>query len=233
MTIWLRRQAAQNSELRRQLFGDDPRLPMVFQYNPLDYMIEAIDSELVITVSRLCMLSPRIRYNIHDAGGGHSYTDVVAICRDFGLDPGTVETPYGRPAFRLPILWVHGRSDATISYMGANIYPEDVEQALFADLPLGDRLMGFCLELRDIGDGGVRPCVHVEVSSREGDESNTIAALRRAVVGRLELSSRDFKNAVEENPSAAEIIIELHNSGEGPFAENNRRIKRRYIVPRG
>jgi phenylacetate-CoA ligase len=32
--IWVRRHAAQNPALHRQLFGDDPRLPMFFQYTP-------------------------------------------------------------------------------------------------------------------------------------------------------------------------------------------------------
>lgn len=233
MTVWLRRNAAANPELRRQLFGDDPRLPMVFQYNPLDYMVERVDGELVITVSRLCMLSPRIRYNIHDSGGGHSYTDVVNVCRDFGLDPSSVESPYGRPAFRLPVLFVHGRSDATISYMGANIYPEDVEQALFADSAKSDQLGAFCLELRDIGQGASRPCVHVEVKNATIDAETLRAVLRESVVRRLKLNSRDFRNAVTENPTAAEILIELHRPGEGPFAENSRRIKRRYIVSSG
>ena len=230
LTIWLRRQAAENPELRRQLFGDDPRLPMIFQYNPLDYMVETVDEELVITVSRLCMLSPRIRYNIHDTGGGHSYTNVLEVCRDFGLDPDAVETPYGRAPFRLPILFVHGRSDATISYMGANIYPEDVEQALVGDSRLGDRMHAFCLELRDVGAGAVRPCVHVEVTNRQAADDELATALSQAVVRRLELNSRDFRNAVAENPTAAEVIVELHDPGTGPFAENSRRIKRRYIV---
>ena len=51
------------------------------------------------------------------------------------------------------------------------------------------------------------------------------------MVRRLESNSRDFKAAVAENPTSAEIIIEFHDPGQGPFAENSRRIKRRYIVP--
>src|SRR5438270_10182304 len=46
ISIWLRRQAAASAELRRRLFGDDPRLPMVFQFNPLDHNVETIDGEL-------------------------------------------------------------------------------------------------------------------------------------------------------------------------------------------
>ena len=231
ISIWLRRQAAANDELRRRLFGDDPRLPMVFQFNPLDHNIEPIAGELVVTVSRLSMLSPRIRYNIHDAGGAATFGDVVALCQSFGLDPLAVASPFGHPPFRLPFMWVHGRSDATISYMGANIYPEDVEQALFVDTALADRIGAFALELRDIGDGAVRPLVHVELKRRAGDDADVAALIRHNVVARLEQNSRDFQAAVAENPSTADFLVELHDPGEGPFAENSRRIKRRYIVP--
>ena len=42
---------------------------MIFQYDPADYYAETAGGELVITVSRAATLSPRIRYNVHDAGG--------------------------------------------------------------------------------------------------------------------------------------------------------------------
>lgn len=229
-SIWLRRKAADDPELRRELFGDDPRLPMVFQYNPLDYHAESIDGELVVTVSRLRMLSPRIRYNIHDSGGQRSFRSMADICRGFGLDLAGVEMPAGQPGLRLPFLHVHGRSDATISYMGANIYPEDVEQALYAEADLSERIGAFCLELREIGAGDVRPCVHVEITRRADDDREVAERLRELVVRRLEANSRDYRSAVAENPTAAQILVELHDPNQGPFGENGRRIKRRYIV---
>jgi phenylacetate-CoA ligase len=231
LSIWVRRQADALPELRKLLFGDDPRLPMVFQYNPLDHNIEIVDGELVITVCRLSMLSPRIRYNLHDAGGAFAFEQVVAACRSLGLNP-PIEGPNGRPAFRLPFMFVHGGSDSTISYMGANIYPEDIEQALFSDSTLAERTRAFALELRDIGGGAVRPWVHVEIHGGVADDDGHIAGvLRRAIVARLEQNSRDFRAAVQESPTTAEIGIELHEPGSGPFAENSRRIKRRYIIP--
>jgi phenylacetate-coenzyme A ligase PaaK-like adenylate-forming protein len=230
-SIWLRRQALSNPALRRQLFGDDPRLPMVFQFNPLDHNIETIDGELVITVSRLSMLSPRIRYNIHDAGSALSFSRVAEVCHDFGLDIHAVRSPFGHRPMLLPFMWVHGRSDSTISYMGANIYPEDVEQGLYADAALSDRIGAFALELRDIGDGAVRPMVHVELKRRADDDAEVIEAVRRNVVARLTENSRDFRAAIAENPSTADVRVELHDPGAGPFEENARRIKRRYIIP--
>jgi phenylacetate-coenzyme A ligase PaaK-like adenylate-forming protein len=231
LSIWVRRQAAAVPELRQLLFGHDPRLPMLFQYNPLDHNIEVVNGELVITVCRLSMLSPRIRYNIHDAGGAYSFEQVVGACRMFGLEP-PMAGPDGRPPFRLPFMYVHGRSDSTVSYMGANIYPEDIEQALFSDSALAERIGAFALELRDIGNGAARPWVHVELQGGTSDGDGHIRdTLRRAVVARLEQNSRDFRAAVQESPTTAEIGIELHEPGTGPFAENSRRIKRRYIIP--
>jgi phenylacetate-CoA ligase len=115
--------------------------------------------------------------------------------------------------------------------MGANIYPEDVEQGLLADPAVAEHLRSFCVEMRELGDGAVRPCIHVEVTRRGGDDAVLAEKLRRQVVARLETSSRDFRAAVAENPTTAEIIIELHDPDTGPFAGNVSRIKRRYIVP--
>ena len=35
---------------------------------------------------------------------------------------------------------------------------------------------------------------------------------------------------VESILMTADVLVELHEPGRGPFAENSRRIKRRYIV---
>src|SRR5262249_54748277 len=87
LTVRIRQLAAGTPESARALFGADRRLPMLFQYNPLDYYIETnAASELIVTVSRRQMLSPRIRYNIHDVGGTIGFATMRAICRDVGLD---------------------------------------------------------------------------------------------------------------------------------------------------
>jgi hypothetical protein len=56
---------------------------------------------------------------------------MLETCRDFGLDPlcGSQERSPA-PVLRLPLLFMHGRSDSTVSVPGANIYPEDVEWGL-------------------------------------------------------------------------------------------------------
>jgi phenylacetate-CoA ligase len=231
LSVWIRKRAAEDPALQRALFGDDPRLPMLFQYNPVDYLIETNpQNELIVTINRLAMLSPRIRYNIHDAGGVIPFHQMLARLRGFGLDPlPSVDRP-GQPVFRLPFLYLFGRSDSTVSYMGANIYPEDVEQALFADAGDARRLGAFCLELIDVSQVEQRPCIHVEVLAGPTEDAEFAARLRHRVVERLLAVNLDFRASVSEDPSAAEIQLRLHPPGGGPFTANQGRIKRRYIV---
>jgi phenylacetate-CoA ligase len=231
LSIWIRKHAAADSRLRAALFGADPRLPMLFQYNPLDYYIETnAQQELIITINRLIMLSPRIRYNIHDAGGVISFDRMLAVLRDFGLDPLQVQHRPDQPIIRLPFLYLFGRSDSTISYMGANIYPEDVEQALFADAGDARRIGAFCLELVELGDGESRPCVHVEVVGGLAQDPQLAERLKARLIRHLLASDRDFRTAVAEDPSAGDLQLRLHAAGAGPFAANRGRIKQRYVL---
>ena len=232
LSVWIRKHAAADPELQRALFGSSSRLPMLFQYNPLDYYIETNEEgELVVTVNRLNLLSPRIRYNIHDAGGVFSYAHVLSVLNDFGLDPLPECERADMPVFRMPLLYLMGRSDSTMSYMGANIYPEDVETALFAGADDARRLGAYCLELIDIGDGEQRPCVHVEIVRGDANDTALAGRLRAQVLARLLANNLDFRSAVAEDASAGEIVVRLHGAGLGPFQANSDRIKRRYIVP--
>lgn len=228
ISIWLRQQAAARPELAQALFGRTDRLPMVFQYDPCDYFVETIlspsgASELVVTVARP-MLSPRIRYNVGDEGGTVDFATATAICLAAGLDPEDAESQ----PFRLPFLFVHGRSDQTVSFMGANLYPEDVSAGIGTHGD-SDALGAFCMELAEVGDDEVRPLVHIEVrpaAQHEGLEGELVEAIRR----HLAVASADYRAALEETDKAADLRVRLWEPGTGPFASNAGRIKHRQVL---
>jgi phenylacetate-CoA ligase len=114
--------------------------------------------------------------------------------------------------------------------MGANIYPEDVEAGLLSEHELASHLGYFCMELEEIGDTGeVRPCIHVEVLT--GDLSDELTSrLQQAICTKLAELSADFRQAMREDQSTSQLKVQLHAPGQGPFAEINRRIKRKYVV---
>ena len=56
---------------------DEPIIPLVLQYNPIDYYVESLDTgELVVTVCRRENASPKVRYDIRDLG--HTVMGIAA-----------------------------------------------------------------------------------------------------------------------------------------------------------
>ena len=70
---------------------------------------------------------------------------------------------------RLPFLWIYGRLDFTISVMGANIYPEDLEHCVYADPELARMTRSFCQSLSEGPEGEVRPSFFFEIDAEPGD----------------------------------------------------------------
>jgi phenylacetate-CoA ligase len=220
LAVSLRQAAAADPDLAQALFGHTGRLPMIFQYDPSTYYVETIGGELVLTVTRE-LLSPRVRYAVHDAGGSLGYRAALEIAEAHGVGLPT------DGAARLPFLYVAGRADSTLSHMGANLYPEDVDAALgvlAAEHPEWG-LGAFCLELADAADGTSTPRIHVEA------ENLAVAdQVGSGIAGWLVMHNRDWAAAAAEDPRALSFDIRLAAPGSGVFEANAHRIKRRYVL---
>jgi phenylacetate-CoA ligase len=224
VSVAIRRAARSNGRLRAELFGTGSRLPMLFQYNPLSHYISADEQgELTFTTTRLNVLSPRIAYNVHDEGGVAPYAEIEARCRRAGVEMGDLPPPGTGKPLRLPFMWVSGRSDSTVSAMGANIYPEDVEQCLYDEPELARVTASYCLSLEATTDGLDRPYLSFEVSTaidrRLRDDFD------RRILRRMSALNNDFRVAMSEFAEAATPLIRLHPIGTGPFAGDRSRIK--------
>ena len=240
VSIAVRRLARARPDIGLALFGTDSRLPMVFQYNPLIHYMEVnADREVICTVSRLDLLSPRIRYNVHDSGGIVDFAAVRTALKGFGFDLDRLNEapevhgprgplPWARP-IPLPFLWIHGRRDATISVMGANIYPEDIEAVLYRDPIVAPRMHSFMLSVIDDADGTPRPSVALELSDLDGVDDAWRAAAAERLRDGLESLNVDYRSSLGEFPAAMLPIVSTHPIGGGPFAADAGRITQRRI----
>ncbi|GAA1770117.1 phenylacetate--CoA ligase family protein [Luedemannella helvata] len=232
LTVWLRRRLRTDERLREALLGPgEGRLPMIFQYNPLETYLEVTDdSEVLCTINSTAVLAPKVRYNVGDEGRLISFPDVMAAT---GHDPGAVAA-FRVDRMRLPLLFLFGRKDSTVSYMGANIYPQDVEYGLYQGNPMAHLLESFCLALHETADLESRPVVHLQLRADAGlDEAGRAALVehcRRGVLEHLSSVSRDFAESVVEDPSAADIRVRVHDFGTGPFARHHGKVKNVYLV---
>jgi len=229
VSVAIRRLCRDRPEVRQALFGADSRLPMLFQYNPLMHHAEVNGNrELLFTISRRSLLAPRIRYNVHDEGGIARYDEMQRRLAAFGVDIAALVTPAEAPLLRLPFFWVHGRRDFTVSVMGANIYPEDIEQCLYEDPQLSRITHSFCLGLAEGADGTVHPKFSFELNV---EPSEALADIYRdSILRQLTALNADFRTAWQEHPEAVTPVIELHALGAGPFAADAGRIKQARLL---
>ncbi len=157
-----------------------------FQYNPLESYIETnARGESLITVNNASVLSPKLRYNVGDEAITMTRPELLARLAEVGI---TEPLPSG---WALPFLLLFGRSDSTISYMGANIYPIDVEYGLYRDASLAASIESFCLELAEAPSLEARPLVHVQLRATAElggpfGGRGTVARRARRAPGRVE-----------------------------------------------
>lgn len=117
ISIEIRRFLAAHPEAARALFGES-RLPTLVQYDPFSRYLEFVDGTLLVTADNGV---PLIRYHLADKGGRMDYPDMLDCLRGFGF-----ESKWSEGACQQPFAWVFGRADFTVSYYGANIFPEHI-----------------------------------------------------------------------------------------------------------
>jgi len=102
----LRRLCMNNRALSKRLFGRELP-PMIFQYNALDYIIEATPAgEIVFTIGRQTSAAPKIRYNLHDLGGTMTHRRLTEELAANDVDIASL----AQPQSRFPILFVYGEA---------------------------------------------------------------------------------------------------------------------------
>ena len=126
-SIAVRRWLAQHPAAARTLFGES-RLPTLVQYDPASRFFELEQDTLVVSADNSL---PLLRYHIADKGGLISYADMLDFLRQQGVDQlNTLGLPETYQPRHLPLVYVFGRADFTVSYYGANIFPENIAVGL-------------------------------------------------------------------------------------------------------
>ena len=196
-----------------------------FQYSPLDYLIETNDAgELLVTICRLRNVAPKVRYNLHDLGRTVRFRDVGPALEELGyaldeLAPGHL---------KLPFLFHYGRSDATVAYYGANISPVDVEEVMNALTELGGRCANYALIVGE--DERANKQLEIAFELRQGERAPwRQEALRSKFLARLADVNQDYREAARFIPDGYEPKLAFYETGEGPFADIDPRLKRPYI----
>ncbi len=225
-TISLRRLMRSNVKLRDRIIQHTGALPMIFQYNPSDFLVESTDEgELVVTICRPDYISPKVRYNLHDRGHTLAMEELYTILDEFNISACELE----KPLTDLPLLLHYGRSDMTVSFFGSNISPTDIQEVIFAIPELSGTVNSYNLSVQEDRDGNKELIVSLEVMEGVKLDFLNHEELRIKFFNQLAEVNQDFREAKKMLPSESVAQICFHDFGSGSFKDNDIRIKAKYI----
>jgi phenylacetate-CoA ligase len=190
-TIAARRFLATHPDAARELFGES-RLPTLVQYDPASRYFEVHEDTLVVTGDSGV---PLLRYHIADKGGVIGFEAMQAFLRDHGAEEWMAEQlAEDTPVRPLPLVFVFGRADFTISFYGANIYPENVTVGL--EQPgLMESLTGkFVLEVQEDAHGDKRIRVTAELRPNQMGEASLADRLAESIRVQLLRLNSEFRH---------------------------------------
>jgi phenylacetate-CoA ligase len=213
VSVAIRRFLARTPAAARELFGE-PRLPTLAQYDPTSRFFELVDGKtLAVTADNGV---PLIRYHIADRGGLMDWQGMMAFLEDhgapdladYGLAPDASPPP-------LPFVWVFGRADFTVSFYGANIFPENVTAGLEQPETRGWVTGKFVMETRHDAEGSEYLFLAIELAPEETatpERANLIASSVRAQLLRLNSEFAHYAPAHRQTPT-----VELRNFGDAEY----------------
>jgi phenylacetate-CoA ligase len=204
LSVCIRRFLATRPEAARELFGE-ARLPTLVQYDPGSRFFEACDGTLLFSADTGV---PLVRYHIADEGGLIGYEEMLAFCGRHGFDPVAELGGPGAPGVRpVPFVYVFGRSYFTVSYFGANVYPENVTVGLEQPAVSGWVTGKFVLEVVDDADGNPRLHVTVELAPGETGGAARERVLAESIRGQLQRLNSEFAHYVPAESQLPKVAL--------------------------
>ncbi len=191
LSICIRRWLSDHPDVARELWGES-RLPTLVQYDPLSRYFEVEDGTLLFSGDNGI---PLIRYHIADQGGILPYADLLQFLAHHDFDP-LAELAGQRGIHALPFVYVFGRSQFTVSYFGANIYPENVTVGL-EQAPVSDWVTGkFVMQVKADADQNQFLAIAVELAPGVTADAAKQEAIAAAILHHLKRLNSEFANYV-------------------------------------
>ncbi len=233
--FFIRELIAKNAKFRKELLGRDD-VPMIFQYNPLMHYLHSVEhdgkKEFEVTLlDRKAALS-KIKYNIHDEGEVVKYNEMLALLSKYYPDFWKKFASSGgdwRDVLHLPFLCIFGRSDGTLSFDGANVFPHQIESGIMGKRGLGGKTKRFKIEKKHDHKHDVQFHIHVELQRGHKSSRKLAGEFEKVILDELISINPDFKESYSNNKTLRPKV-NLYVHGHSFFSEDDKKVKNSYIL---
>jgi len=214
LSVCIRRFLADHSDAARTLFGQS-RLPTLAQYDPTSRLFETHDGTLAFSGDNGI---PLVRYHIADTGGLVGYDEMLRFLAELGFDP-IAELGRSRDEVRgvrrLPFVYVFGRSAFTVSYFGANIYPENITVGL-EHSPVDGWVTGrFVMESTEDADRDRHLAIAVELAPGVEGTAQMQQAIAEEILTQLRRLNSEFAHYTPSDHQLPRVT--LHPTGDPEY----------------
>lgn len=225
LSICIRRFLADHPAIAAELFGES-RLPTLVQYDPTSRYFEVTEEGTLLFSGDNGI--PLIRYHICDRGGILPFDQMLAFLQAHGFDAiATLQQQGHAPIRPLPFVYVFGRSHFTVSFFGANVYPENVtvglEQSEISDWVTGK----FVMQVQTDSDQNSHLVIYVELAPGETASLARENAIAQSILQQLCRLNSEFANYVPASYQTPQIHL-LANGDPTYFPVG---VKHRYTRP--
>ena len=206
----IRRIATDNEKLFKALFPHAGNMPTLAQYDPRHIFFEEIDGGIVATGYGSSI--PLVRYSFADLGGVITYDRMMAILKEHRVPIAREIEKYGikQNVLKLPFVYIYARSDFAIVLRGANIYPDEIRNALDSRT-LRPWITGrFSAKKRETRTGNQILDLHVELKKSENAQPKIVMKILEVLIKELRARNTEFNNNYTSDPKSSTPNILLH-----------------------
>jgi phenylacetate-CoA ligase len=152
-----------------------------------------------------------------------SHQQLVAQLAANGVDSATLAERQSR----FPLLYVYGRSDLTVPFYGAKVYPTDIEEIINAHPALVKLVNSF--QLASYEDAQINRRLKIRLETvKDVSALPSVEELRDIFFEGLCRCNQDFREVTKMFDRSC-VEIEVYEYETGPFRERDIRVKNRYI----
>lgn len=222
-SIAFRRLASSTDENLEHYFKSG-RVPSVVTYNPLLKYFETVgDGKLLFTSSSGV---PLIRYDIGDVGGILPYQTVNHAFTEQGQRLSHLLKHDGQQDWKLPLVYLFGRDDFTVQLYGANVYPENIKEAL-EDRRISQIVSGkFIIHTQYRHDMSPYLDLKVELAQNTNPDGIQKALIQKVIVEKLRKRNAEYNVIYKTIKNKAAPLVTLVKFGNSDFKIN---IKHRWV----